>query len=184
MSSDNPIGADNQQGRLESYLSGFADGEGSFSVGVTRRPDLRFGFQLVPEFRVSQNDERADVLRLFMSNLSCGSIRENDRNRLSDRTMVYVVRRRQDLRQRVVPFFVRNPILSDKRHTFDRFATIVHSMEAGEHLTRSGFERLVRVAYQMNGRGRYRKWTLPEVLGIQNPQRLYAGHLSQDQVKI
>jgi hypothetical protein len=44
--SDNPSGEpDNQQGRLEAYLSGFVDGEGTFSVGVTRRPDLEFGFR-------------------------------------------------------------------------------------------------------------------------------------------
>ena len=180
MSSENPIGADNQQGRLESYLSGFADGEGSFSVGVTRRPDLENDFQLVPEFRVSQNSERASVLTLFLDVLGCGTIRQNDRNRESDRTMVYVVRRRSQLRERVIPFFRRNPLLSEKGQTFDIFATIVDAMEVGMHLHRPGFDRLVRLAFQMNGNGRYRRWTLDEVLGIQNPQRLYAEHPSQD----
>ncbi len=180
MSSENPIGADNQQGRLESYLSGFADGEGCFSVGVTRRPDLRFGYQLVPEFRVSQNGERAIVLELFRKTLGCGSIRDNDQARSSDRTLVYVVRRRPDLRQRVIPFFISNPLLSEKQETFERFAKIVHQMEAGKHLTRLGFERLVRLAFEMNGAGRYRRWTLEDVLGPQNPQRLHAGHLSED----
>ena len=174
MSSENPIGADNQQGRLESYLSGFADGEGSFSVGATRRPDLRFGYQLVPEFRVSQNGERANVLELFQTTLGCGSIRRNDRSRSSDQTLVFVVRRRSDLETRVIPFFTRNPLISDKRHSFEIFALIVHEMSAGEHLTRLGFERLVRLAFDMNGEGRYRKLSLEEVLGIQNPQRLYA----------
>jgi hypothetical protein len=47
-------------------------------------------------------------------------------------------------------------------------------MENGEHLTPLGFERLVHIAFQMNDGGRYRRWTLEEVLGIQNPQRLYA----------
>ena len=176
MGSDNPVGAENQQGRLESYLSGFADGEGSFSVGVTRRPDSMFGFQLVPEFRVSQNGERASVLELFQATLSCGSIRRNDRHRLSDKTLVLVVRRRIDLRERVIPFFIRNPLLSEKRESFERFATIVHSMEAGHHLDPLWFERLVRLAFEMNGNGRYRKWALEDVLGLQNPQRLYAGH--------
>ena len=174
MDSENPIGADNQQGRLESYLSGFADGEGSFSVGVTRRLDLKFEFQLVPEFRVSQNGERATVLSLYRSHLGCGSIRENDRRRSSDRTLVYVVRRRQDLMERVIPFFERNPLISEKRDTFELFAIIVRAMEAGTHLDRSGYERLVRLAFCMNGSGRYRKWTLDEIIGTQNPQRLHA----------
>ena len=103
-SSENPIGADNQQGRLESYLSGFADGEGTFSVGVTRRPDLENGFQLVPEFRVSQNAERASVLSVFKDTLGCGAIRQNDRQRRADRTLVFVVRRRSDLKDRVNTF--------------------------------------------------------------------------------
>ena len=91
MNSDNPVGAENQQGRLESYLSGFADGEGTFSVGVTRRPDQENGFQLVPEFRVSQNAERASVLSVFKDTLGCGAIRQNDRQRRADRTLVFVI---------------------------------------------------------------------------------------------
>jgi len=180
MDSDNPFGADNQQGRLESYLSGFADGEGSFSVGLTRRPDVENGFQLVPEFRVSQNGERANVLELFQKTLDCGSIRHNDRARSSDRTLVFVVRRRSQLQERVIPFFIRNPLLSSKRKTFEHFATIVDSMQRGMHLTPPGFERLVRIAFLMNDGGRYRRWTLEEVLGTQNPQRLYARQGSQE----
>jgi hypothetical protein len=184
MDSDNPVGADDQQGRLESYLSGFADGEGSFSVGVTRRLDLENGFQLVPEFRVSQNGERSTVLELYREVLGCGSIRQNDRNRQSDRTLVFVVRRRRDLTERVIPFFMRNPLLSEKRENFEKFSDIVFEMEVGAHHTRSGFERLVRLAFEMNGGGRYRRWSLEEIVGNQNPQRLYAGHPGQTGVKI
>ena len=180
MDSDNPIGADNQQGRLESYLSGFADGEGTFSVGVTRRPDLKYRYQLIPEFRVSQNGERASVLRLFQATLGCGQIRMNDRSRSSDRTLVYVVRRRRDLLERVIPFFKRNPLISDKRRSFDQFRYIVTAMEAGVHLERLGFEQLVYKAFAMNGAGRYRQIPLAEILGIQNPQRLYAEHSDQE----
>jgi len=182
--SEKPTGEpDNQQGRLDSYLSGFADGEGTFSVGVTRRPDLRFGFQLVPEFRVSQNLERASVLDVFRERLGCGRIVVNDRNRISDKTLVLVVRRRRDLQERVIPFFIRNPLLSEKRWSFDSFATIVTAMAAGQHHTRTGFEELVVLAFSMNGGGRYRRWRIEDVLGVQNPQRLYAEHLQQ-QMKI
>ena len=175
MESDNPIGEpDNQQGRLEAYLSGFVDGEGTFSVGVTRRPDLEFGFQLVPEFRVSQNTERASVLEILRNELGCGRIVENDRHRRNDRAMVLVVRRRSDLIARVVPFFDRNPLLSDKRRSYETFREIVTAMAAGRHHQRASFEELVRMAFTMNGEGRYRKWRLSDVISNQNPQRLHA----------
>jgi hypothetical protein len=175
MDSDNPIGEpDNQQGRLEAYLSGFVDGEGTFSVGVTRRPDLEFGFQLVPEFRVSQNTERASVLEILQQELCCGRIVENDRRRRNDRAMVLVIRRRSELLGRVIPFFERNPLLSGKRKSFETFRDIVTAMAAGRHHERAGYEELVRMAFTMNGEGRYRKWRLTDVISDQNPQRLHA----------
>ncbi len=176
MNSENASGADNQQGRLESYLSGFADGEGSFSIGLQQRLDLPFGFQLVPEFRVSQNAERASILELFKRVMGCGRILENDRKRENDKTYVFVVRRRSDLIEKVIPFFRRNPLISEKRTTFDIFAQVVGCMSCSEHLTWSGFERLVHMVFQMNGNGRYRKWSLTDVIGVENPQRLYAEH--------
>ena len=169
MSSDNPFGADNQQGRLEAYLSGFADGEGTFSIGLTRRPDLPFGYQIVPEFRVSQNGERITVLQVFQATLGCGRVVENDRHRQNDRTFVLVVRRRQDLQNKVIPFFRRNPLISEKRNDFESFATLVDAMAIGDHLWRSGFERLVRLAYQTNGLGRYRKLPIDEILRPSEP---------------
>jgi hypothetical protein len=177
MNSDNPPGEpDNQQGRLEAYLSGFADGEGTFSIGITRRPDLRFGFQLIHEFRVSQNSERGSILSLFQRTIGCGRIAPNHRTRRSDRSLVLVVRKRRDLLDRVIPFFHRNPLLSEKRFVFDKFETIVTAMAVGRHHTRTGFDELLKLAHSMNGEGRYRRWQISDVIDVQNPQRLYAEH--------
>jgi LAGLIDADG DNA endonuclease family protein len=75
--SENVPGADNQQERLDGYLAGYVDGEGSFSVVVQRNPTCRSGFQLVPEFHVSQNGDRAEVLGLIKDRLGCGYIKRN-----------------------------------------------------------------------------------------------------------
>jgi hypothetical protein len=45
------------------------------------------------------------------------------------------------------------------------FRRIVVGLEAKEHHTAVGFERLVRLAYGMNARGKQRKRSLEEVLG-------------------
>ena len=92
--SDNVSGADNQQERLDSYIAGYVDGEGSFSVSVQRNVTSRIGFQLVPEFHVSQNGDRAQVLELTRSRLGCGAIRPNSKQ---DRALVLVVRKRDEL---------------------------------------------------------------------------------------
>ena len=151
------ITPDNQQERLGDYLAGYVDGEGSFHVAIQRNPSTRYGWQLVPEFHVSQNPERASVLRLLQARLGCGRIQANARSGGRDRSLVYVVRNRADLTRNVIPFFERHPILSEKSLEFETFAEIVRAMERGEHLGHEGFERLLASAVQMNGGGRYRR---------------------------
>jgi LAGLIDADG DNA endonuclease family protein len=169
--SDNVSGADNQQERLDSYIAGYVDGEGSFSVSVQRNPTCRVGFQLIPEFHVSQNGDRAQVLELIQERLGCGRIRPNSTR---DRALVLVVRKREDLLESVIPFFERNPMLSAKHADFVKFARIVRELAQGNHRTDVGFRRLLDVAISMNGGGRYRKVRWDELVAVQNPQRLHA----------
>jgi hypothetical protein len=155
-SSDNASGAANQQERLESYIAGFVDGEGCFHVAIQRNPSTRSGWQLVPEFRISQDESRVKVLDLARDLLGCGLLRQNHRG-TNDHTYVLVVRRRNHLLERVIPFFERNPLLSCKQEEFATFAKIVRAMARGEHLANEGFERLAAEALEMNGGGRYRR---------------------------
>ncbi len=151
---DNVTGADNQQERLDSYIAGYVDGGGCFAVAVNRNPTCRRGFQLVPEFHVSQNGDRAQVLDLIRERFEGrGYIKSNGRK---DRALVYVVRRRSDLLERVIPFFERSPLLSSKQRDFEKFAKIVRAMAVGQHRTESGFSVLLDEALSMNGEGRFR----------------------------
>ena len=156
MRSDNASGAVNQQERLDAYIAGYVDGEGSFHVAVQRNPSTRAGWQLVPEFHVSQNAERRQVLDLIKGRLGCGRIQENHRGS-ADTSLVFVVRNREDLLTRVIPFLETQPLLSSKQQDFLVFAGIVRAMGRGEHLSSEGFRSLRRRALSMNGGGRYRR---------------------------
>jgi hypothetical protein len=155
-------GADNQQERLDGYISGYVDGEGSFSVVVNRNPSCKIGYQLVPEFHVSQNGDRAQVLEIIRQRLGgCGYIKPNGKR---DRALVFVVRKRSDLLDTVVPFFERSPLLSSKQRDFEKFARIVRAMTAGRHRTREGFEELLSLALSMNDNGRFRRVRWEDVI--------------------
>jgi hypothetical protein len=146
---------------LDGYIAGYVDGEGSFSISVQRNPSCRVGLQLVPEFHVSQNGDRAQVLRIIRDRLDCGYIKQNSKK---DRALVLVVRQRRALLDSVIPFFERVPLLSAKRTDFEKFAQIVRAMARREHLTPDGFERLLEVALSMNGEGRFRQVRWQDVL--------------------
>jgi len=165
MCSENVTGAVDQQERLDAYIAGYVDGEGSFHVAVQRNPSTKVGWQLVPEFHVSQNAERRQVLDLIKLRFDCGRIQDNHRG-TKDSSLVFVVRNRMDLLTKVIPFFESQPLLSSKQEEFLVFATIVRAMAARRHLSEEGFRSLREHALQMNGGGRYRRVHRVEASGI------------------
>jgi hypothetical protein len=111
------------------------------------------------------------VLDLILRRLECGYIKPNSRR---DRALFFVVRDRDDLLDRVIPFFERVPLLSSKRADFEKFASIVRQMALGHHRTYGGFVDLLDLALSMNGGGRSRRVRWRELVATQNPQRLHA----------
>ena len=154
--------ADDQQERLDGYIAGYVDGEGSFSVTVNRNSTSKLKFQLVPEFHVSQNGDRREVLDLIKKRLDCGYIKRNGRK---DRAMVFVVRRRHDLIDKVIPFFEQNPLSSSKQRDFETFARVVKAMALGEHREELGFLRILELGLSMNGNGRFRQVRWRSLIG-------------------
>lgn len=135
-----------------SYLSGYTEGEGCFCVTFNRSCRHAFGWDIRPSFSISQNRDRSEILELFKTVFGCGTIRP-DR---SDKTLKYEVCSVADLVMKVIPHFERYPLLSSKRHDFERFVDICRMMKRGEHLTKEGFTKITRLADDMNASGKKR----------------------------
>ncbi|MBI3985092.1 MAG: LAGLIDADG family homing endonuclease [Candidatus Levybacteria bacterium] len=148
---------------IGNYLSGYADGEGSFCISFSPRPKLKTLLEVRPSFSVSQNSDRQEVLELFRQFFDCGTIRRNP----SDRTFKYEVRSIKDLMQKVIPHFQKYPLLSSKKKEFEKFAVICQMVYEGKHLKQETLKEIVTLSYQMNGLGarRYKKQELLKVLG-------------------
>ena len=137
---------------LSAYISGYADGEGCFTISIAPRATLAVGWEVRPSFSVSQNGDRAEVLYALQGYFGCGSIRP-DR---SDKTLKRETRKLDDLVGRVVPHFIRYPLLSAKQLDFERFAFVCRLMADGEHRRRLGLLKIVSIARGMNPSGRRR----------------------------
>lgn len=162
MPRDNVLGADNQQGRSSNrlpswYVTGFVDGEGSFHIAIYKDPRMKAGWKAIPEFHVSQRYTSRNVLEALVTFFGCGYVKLNHRTNPNDVNHVYVVRDRDDLLQKIIPFFQRHKLQTEKAKDFDLFAKIVVLMSKGEHRTINGMKRIVDLAYKMNGGGRYRQ---------------------------
>jgi hypothetical protein len=135
---------------VPSYLSGYVDGEGCFTVSISPRPTIVVGWEVRPSLSVSQNSDRSEVLLLMQEYFGCGTIRP-DR---SDRTLKWEVRSLPVLIARIVPHFKMYPLLSGKHQDFELFASVCERMERGEHLAPIGLQGIVRLARRMNPSGK------------------------------
>jgi hypothetical protein len=132
------------------WITGFVDGEGCFHVGINPHKEMTTGFQVLPEFTVVQHKRDVQILHALKSHFGCGVVRVNHGDR-----MAYRVRGLKHLLERIVPFFVKHPLKTQKNVDFRKFRRVLLLMEAGDHLKPEGVEAIRRIAVQMN-RGRSR----------------------------
>ena len=135
---------------VPSYLSGYVDGEGCFTVSISPRPTILVGWEVRPSLSVSQNGDRSEVLLCMQEYFGCGTLRP-DR---SDKTLKWEVRNLSLLVTRIIPHFETYPLLSGKRCDFEAFADICRRMVRGEHLGAAGLVEIVRIAGSMNPSGK------------------------------
>jgi hypothetical protein len=156
MSSDNPTGADNQQERPGSepwWIVGFVDGEGCFAASIVRNHVCRLGWQVQPEFSVTQSERSLSSRNLVRQFFACGTIIRNQRHDNHREAMYrFSVRRGADLRARIVPFFESHPLRTAKHDEFLRFVRILRLMDEGCHLNLEGMKEIARIVETMNHR--------------------------------
>jgi hypothetical protein len=144
-----------RQKYLNYFLSGFADGESSFSVAILRHPIQKFGWMINPVFQVYQHENHRYILEIYRKVFGAGSIY---RKSGIHPVLNFSIDSRRNLLEKVIPFFNKYPLIV-KAETFIKFKEIVYSMEAKEHWKLEGFKRLVDIAYSMNQQGKGRRHT-------------------------
>jgi hypothetical protein len=115
---DNVTGADNQQERLIQlgWVIGFVDGEGCFSVGFVRQPGrqnrtgYKTGYQVFHRFVVTQGAKSVACLEELHEFFGVGRLFVNERHdNHREHLCQFIVGRRTDLIEIVIPFFRRSP---------------------------------------------------------------------------
>ncbi len=160
--SDKVTGAENQQERLIEFggwVTGFVDGEGCFSIGFVRQPSradrsgYKTGYQVTHEFVVTQGERSLSCLHELREFFGVGQVFVNNRyDNHREHLHRFVVRRRADLLETVIPFFEQHPLRSSKREDFEKFAHCVDLVAGGSHRTPAGLIEIAEIAQTMNRR--------------------------------
>ncbi len=143
----------NQQERLDikSWIVGYTDGEGCFSVSIIRNKTSKTGWQVFPEFVITQGIKSIDSLKIVQKYFKCGNIFENKRNDNHKESLAkYCVRNRKDLELKITPFFNQYHLITAKKKDFQIFKKILVLMNNKKHLTVKGLKEIALLIEKMN----------------------------------
>ena len=144
---------------LPSFISGFVDGEGCFSISFSKREKMNFGIEVRPSFSVSQNQRNLQIIKLLHKYFHCGAVRFSRR----DSNYKYETRNIDDITSIIIPHFEQYPLLTSKAEDFQIFKQICLMIKKSLHLNREGLREIINLSYRMNEAGQ-RKYSKQELL--------------------
>ena len=153
--SENRMSAANQQERreIESWITGFTDGEGCFSVSLIKNRTTKLGWQVFPEFVVTQGEKSLTALELIKNYFGCGKIFINRRHDNHNENLYrFCVRSFVDLDSKIVPFFKKNKLRTAKSNDFLIFVEILKKMKKKVHFKQEGMKSIAILIQKMNKR--------------------------------
>jgi len=153
MKREKPASADNQQERLKTigWITGYVDGEGCFSVSFIKNATTKSGWQIFPEFVVTQGGKSKTSLEILRNFFGCGKIfvnRRHDNHR--EHIYRYCVRSQEYLRKVIIPFFEEHQLRTAKKKDFQCFTFILNQMKLKKHLTQRGMQMIAKRVEKMN----------------------------------
>ncbi len=133
------------------WIIGYTDGEGCFSVSFFRNETTKFGWQVFPEFVVTQGEKSKKSLEILLKFFKCGKIFVNKRyDNHNENLYRYCVRSKKDLTEAIIPFFKQNRLRTAKKEDFEIFAKIVGMMNENKHSELSGMKKIAKMIEKMN----------------------------------
>jgi len=137
---------------FQSYVTGFVDGEGTFSVSFSRREKLNTKIEVRPGFSISQHKRNLKILQRIQKFFGVGAIRFSKR----DQNYKYEVRSIDDLMKVIIPHFEKYPLQTTKAKDFVIFKEICRLIYSKHHLNLDYLRRIIDLAYMMNESGKRR----------------------------
>jgi hypothetical protein len=132
------------------YVVGLVDGEGSFAVHLNRSQRRRA--KVEPRFCLKLQAMDRPILDALRDFFGCGKVYiQRDRRPNHSLCFRFEVSNRQELWEKVIPFFQQHPLkFPSKRRDFTLFQRVLELLANGDHLTTEGLEKIEQLASQMH----------------------------------
>lgn len=145
----NPISrplVENKKVPHEQWLAGFTSGEGCFKVIVAKSPSTKLGWRVLLGFQITQHTRDEKLMTSLITYFGCGSIEKDSRGP----NLNYTVYKFSEISGKIIPFFKKHMIVGIKSKDFADWCKVAEMIEAKDHLTSSGLDKIREIKSGMN----------------------------------
>lgn len=146
---------------INSYITGFIDGEGCFQVSFSLREKMKYGIEVRPSFSVSQHKISKDIILFIQKFFECGGVRFSKK----DNNYKFEVRGINDIMRKIIPHFEKYPLMTAKKDEFRRFKEICKLISSNQHLNYDGLTKIINLSPKLNVSGN-KKYNRKDLLKI------------------
>lgn len=140
------------------YVSGFIDGEGSFSVSIGKHKTLKRGFEIRPEFEIELRKDDQEILERLLITIGIGRIYDCSYDRYGWYPHVkYKIMSIWDMKEYLFPFLDKYPLQAKKAKSYILFKEIVLMLYEKKHLCDDGFNKIVKLREKLRALGKKAK---------------------------
>ena len=140
------------------YVSGFIDGEGSFSISIGKHKTLKRGFEIRPEFEIELRKDDQEILERILITIGAGRLYDCSYERYGWYPHVkFKIMSIWKMKEYLFPFLDAYPLQAKKAKSYVIFKEIVLMVCNKEHLSDVGFEKIVELRNELRALGKKAK---------------------------
>ena len=122
------------------------DGEGCFSVSITKHKTLKRRLEVRTKFEMELRADDKKILERIQYSLGCGKLYHIDYKRYGWHPHAkYQISNNKELSEMLIPFIDKYPLQAKKKKVYALFKKVVFMMKNKEHLSDKGFNSILNI---------------------------------------
>ena len=136
------------------WLVGFSEGEGSFSIGLSKSELYKTGYKVSLSFSISQHNNDIYLMKKIAKYINCGIVYES---KDSNQYVTFRVNKLLDIVSKILPLFSKYSLQGSKKLDFEDFKKVVLIVNSKEYLTEEGINIIIKLKEGMNLKRKWKK---------------------------
>lgn len=147
------------------WITGFIDGEGCFTISITKNDKYKTGWHIQPFFKIKLHKRDEPLIRKIKEFFN-----EEGSISIDNRFVYYSISNLKNIQELIIPHFIKYPLITQKQSDFILWKNIIKLINNDKHLHKDGLIEILNIRASLNkGLSSRLKLDFPMVSSVYRP---------------